>query len=332
MHHRSPRSISARRHRLAALLVAASAASVAGCGAARYVVAPSADRPAGAQPATAVSRRVVIVSVDGLRPDAIGRFGASTLQRIMKEGSYTLSASTILPSKTLPSHTSMLTGEPPDVHNVLWNNVLTADAESIAVPTVFSVARSSGYRTAAFFSKSKFQPLQREGTLDYSQAPGGWFGKWPARRTIDDVERYLTSTQPDLLFVHLADPDTAGHRSGWMSDDYANAVRSADRAVARLVRAADTAFGRGTYTLIVTADHGGHGNDHGSEDVRDVMIPWIAWGRGVKPGSLTGSTVKTMDTAATVLWLMGLPEPADWAGEPVTSAFDDSATDIGSGG
>lgn len=337
MHHRLPRPLSARPASarsacLAAVLVAASAASVAGCGAARYVVAPPADGPVGARPAAAVSRRVVVVSVDGLRPDAIGRFGAETLQRLMSEGSYTLSASTILPSKTLPSHTSMLTGEPPDVHNVLWNNVLTADAESIEVPNVFSVARSHGYRTAAFFSKAKFGPLQREGTLDYSQAPGGWFGKWPARRTVRDVEKYLASAKPDLLFVHLADPDTAGHRSGWMSDDYASAVRSADRAIARLVRAADAAYGAGGYTLIVTADHGGHGNNHGSEDVRDVLIPWIAWGRGVKPGSLAGSTVKTMDTAATVLWLMGLSEPADWAGAPITSAFDEAVADVASGG
>jgi predicted AlkP superfamily pyrophosphatase or phosphodiesterase len=331
MHHRSARSISALRNRLAVLIVAASAASAAGC-AARYVVAPPEDRPAAAQPATAVSRRVIIVSVDGLRPDAIGRFGATTLQRLMAEGSYTLSASTILPSKTLPSHTSMLTGEPPDVHHVLWNNVLTADADSIDVPNVFSVARSHGYSTAAFFSKAKFGPLQRAGTLDYSQAPGGPFGKWTARRTVGDVEKYLASARPDLLFVHLADPDSAGHRSGWMSDDYASAVRSADRAIARLVRAADTAFGAGSYTLIVTADHGGHGNNHGSEDARDVLIPWIAWGRGVKPGSLAGSTVKTMDTAATVLWLMGLSEPADWAGAPVTSAFDGAAADIAAGG
>jgi hypothetical protein len=38
-----------------------------------------------------------------------------------------------------------------------------------------------------------------------------------------------------------------------------------------------------------------------------------------------------MDTAATVLWLLGLSEPSDWSGAPVTSAFETSAA-IASGG
>ena len=59
----------------------------------------------------------------------------------------------------------------------------------------------------------------------------------------------------------------------------------------------------------------------GSDDPRDVRIPWIAWGRGVKPGHLDGTPVRTFDTASTVLWLLGVEEPSDWAGAPVLSAF-----------
>jgi arylsulfatase A-like enzyme len=214
---------------------------------------------------------VLVVSVDGLRPDAIDTYGASTLQRLMREGSYTLSARTIDPSKTLPSHTSMLTGQPPERHGVLWNNVATADADRIELPNVFGLARARGYSTAAFFSKAKFQPLQLEGTLDYSQAPGGLFGRWSSARTVRDVASYLKDSHPNVLFVHLTDPDAAGH--------------------------------------------------HGSDDPRDVTIPWIAWGAGVKPGLLAESSVRTMDTAATVLWLLAVDRPADWAGTPVTQAF-----------
>ena len=71
----------------------------------------------------------------------------------------------------------------------------------------------------------------------------------------------------------------------------------------------------------MTADHGGHSTNHGSGDPRDVTIPWIAWGEGVKPGVLGSSTVRTMDTASTVLWVLGLTVPADWAGEAVTQAY-----------
>jgi predicted AlkP superfamily pyrophosphatase or phosphodiesterase len=282
-----------------------------------------------AQPEHSVTRHIVLVSIDGLRPDAIETYGASTLQRLMREGSYTLAASTITPSKTLPSHTSMLTGQPPDRHHVLWNNVATAKSALIETPTVFSVARSKGYSTAAFFSKSKFHPLQRPGTLDYSQAPGGWFGRWSSERTVTDVEAHLGSARPNVLFVHLSDPDRAGHQDGWMSAEYGRAVRTTDVALARLLLAAERAYGATNFSMIVTADHGGHDRDHGSDDPRDVTIPWIAWGRGVEPGQLLGPSVRTMDTAATLLWLLGIPEPADWFGSPVLAAFSRGADRAG---
>jgi len=294
-------------------------AAASGCSA-RYIRSAP-ELSAQLLPAESLTRNVVVVSIDGLRPDAIAAYGAATLQRLMREGSYTLQASTIHPSKTLPSHTSMLTGQPPERHGVLWNNVATAKADSVDLPNIFSVARAHGYSTAAFFSKAKFQPLQLAGTLDYSQAPGGLYGRWSSERTVSDVARYLDRARPNVLFVHLTDPDAAGHRAGWMTPEYGRAVLAADRALARLISLADDAYGRGNFSVIVTADHGGHGTNHGSDDPRDVTIPWIAWGKGVKPGALPQTTVRTMDTAATVLWLLAVTEPADWAGQPVLDAY-----------
>jgi arylsulfatase A-like enzyme len=314
----NPADASSIPKRFAASLISCAALLTNACGA-HYL---RSDPPAAtALPSSALTRHVLLVSIDGLRPDAIATFNAPALQRLMREGSYTLSARTITPSKTLPSHTSMLTGEPPERHQVTWNNVITARRDSIDVPNVFSVARARGYRTAAFFSKAKFEPLQRPGTLDYSQAPGGLFGRWSSARTVGDVDRYLAGgARPNLLFVHLTDPDASGHRSGWMSPQYGRAVLAADTAVDRLVQLADRAYGAGQYTVIVTADHGGHGTNHGSDDPLDATIPWMAWGQGVHPGTLA-STVSTMDTASTVLWLLGLSAPSDWAGVAIQQAF-----------
>ncbi len=303
----------------AGLALAGVIASTAACGG-QYIRATTAP-VTSSLPASSITRHVVVVSVDGLRPDATEAYAAPTIQRLMREGSYTLDARTIEPSKTLPSHTSMLTGLTPDKHHVLWNTVVTADADAISLPNVFSVARQHGYRTAAFFSKAKFQPLQLPGTLDYTQAPGGLAGRWSSRHTVRDVTTYLADEKPNLLFVHLTDPDAAGHRYGWMTPEYGEAVLRADEAIGDLVAIAERTFGHDNVSFIVTADHGGHGTDHGSDDPQDVTIPWIAWGRGVHPGELSAAHVRTMDTAATTLWLLGLEPPDDWAGRPVVQAF-----------
>jgi hypothetical protein len=197
---------------------------------------------------------------------------------------------------------------------------LSPNKKPLQAPTVFEVLRPQGFVTAAFFSKPKFTALQRPGSLDYSEAPGGWWGYWPAERVVRDVEAYLTVEQPNLLFVHFGDVDGAGHDAGWMSLKYGEAVRRVDGAVARIIDVAGRRFGSGNFTVIVTSDHGGHDRDHGSEDPRDVTIPWIAWGKSVRPGTLTGS-LRTMDTAATLLWLFRVSEPEDWQGSPLVDAF-----------
>lgn len=310
----------------ASLPIAALAAliSIVAACAPRYMVSRPGDLSGGVAPGAGLTKNVVLVSIDGLRPDAIARFAATTLQRLMREGSYSLSARTIMPSTTLPSHMSMLSGEPPDEHGVFWNNVVSAKTDVVEFSTIFSVARAHGYHTAAFFSKAKFGPLQRPGTLDYSQAPGGWFGRWSCDRTIADVRSYLSRQRPNLLFVHLSDPDRAGHSSGWMSDAYARAVRHVDQALGDLILAADAAYGQGNYSLLVTADHGGHEYGHGTNDPLDVTIPWIAWGRGVHSGLLKDVSIDTFDTAPTVLWLLGIDEPEAWDGSPVLEAFQPS--------
>jgi arylsulfatase A-like enzyme len=295
-------------------VVAASLVAVAGSGALSGVYGEVVDPPRRG----AVTDHVIVISIDGLRPDAIREFGASNLQRLMREGSFTLSARTIAPSLTLPSHTSMLTGEDPERHGITWNSNETEDHGVVGVPTVFARARENGFATAAFFSKGKFNHLELPNSLDHSDAPDGDF-RWSADHTVANVDQYLRDAQPNLMFVHIGEPDYAGHRYTWMSTFYGHAVRKADWAVGRVLAAAEDAFGEGNYTVIVTADHGGHGWGHGTTDARDVTIPWIAWGEGVKDGAKLDS-VRTMDTAATALWLLGL-EPLG-VGKAIEVAFE----------
>ncbi|HEX2093483.1 MAG TPA: ectonucleotide pyrophosphatase/phosphodiesterase [Longimicrobiaceae bacterium] len=284
----------------------------AGCAAAvsRHAHPPLAERRA---------QHVVVISIDGLRPSAIEAAGARTLRALVREGAYSLEARTILPSKTLPSHTSMVTGVSPVKHGITWNEDRVSETGRVRVPTIFDLADSAGLEVAAFFGKAKFRHLVGSGRPEFwATAPRG-YEVLSAARMAEDVRRYLKYRDPDLLFVHISEPDIAGHVLGWMSLPYRIAVRRADAAVREVLLAARERFGE-DMVLIVTADHGGSGRDHGSESAVDMTIPWIAWGEGVVPGPIR-APITTYDTAATVLWLLGVPRPDFWDGRPVTSAF-----------
>jgi len=274
----------------------------------------------------AIARHVVVISIDGLRADAIEAAGASNLQRMMREGAYSLQARTIMPSRTLPSHTSMMTGVSPEVHGITWNDEQVDAQGRVRVSTMFDMADSAHLQTAAFFGKAKFRHLIHADAPDEVEAPRGLEIVLAPQMT-QNVIHYLRFSQPDLLFVHIPDPDIAGHSTGWMNTPYRWAVRRADAAVEQIRRAAVARF-NGDVVLIVTADHGGHGRDPGTDALEDVRIPWIAWGAAVQPGELpTG--IRTMDTAATALWLLGVPVPTRWEGRPVTRAFKAGTTAAG---
>src|SRR5262249_28426278 len=74
--------------------------------------------------------------------------------------------------------------------------------------------------------------------------------------------------------------------------------------------------------LIISADHGGRGRNHSGAREEDRLIPWIAWGAGVRPGHHIDGPVATFDTAATVLGSLGSPAPPGNTGHPVIEAFE----------
>jgi len=74
--------------------------------------------------------------------------------------------------------------------------------------------------------------------------------------------------------------------------------------------------------FIISADHGGHGHNHDGKIPEDRLIPWIAWGPGIRAGHQIEAEINTTDTAATALWVLGFPAPKGMVGKPVIEAFE----------
>ena len=268
-----------------------------------------------ASPAHSESRRVIIISIDGGRPDGILQAATPTITRVWKQGAYSFRAQTISPSTTLPAHTSMLTGISPDRHGERDNNWWPGEA-TVTAETVFSLAKSQGLKTAMVVTKEKFGFLARPGSLDHFELVPHL-----APDVVLRALAYLRSEKPHLLFIHFADADITGHLYGWMSPEYLIALQTVDDAVEILLRTMDeTRLVRETL-LIITADHGGHDFTHGTTLPEDMTIPWIAVGPDVREGYEIPDQVVIYDTAATVLYFLGIPIPAHWDGRPLRSIF-----------
>lgn len=58
------------------------------------------------------------------------------------------------------------------------------------------------------------------------------------------------------------------------------------------------------FTVIVTADHGGHDRTHGTDSPEDMTIPFIIKGKDFKPGEKLEISIK--DIAPTVAKLLDI--------------------------
>ena len=68
-----------------------------------------------------MENKVVLVLVDGMRPDGILACGERYLQDLAAQSSASFAAKTVFPSITLPCHTSLFFGVQPQRHGVLTN-------------------------------------------------------------------------------------------------------------------------------------------------------------------------------------------------------------------
>lgn len=259
---------------------------------------------------------VVIVIVDGLRPDAIAAAPAPNLQRLLKTGASTLAARTVEPA-TLPAHMSMVTGLPPAQHGVNWNK----DKQRVYDgQTLFTWVHGAGRRTALLTGESKLALMAPPGSADVYAGPAPRSqhrerGAAPvlAARFAQDFARERFA----LAFVHFDETDAAGHRHGWMSDEYLAAVGIADQALGTILDTIDASGLAGSTAVFVTSDHGGERDSHGvGRGETSWLIPFICRVPGRATGRIEGP-VTHLDLAPTVLALLGLPAPAGARGRTV---------------
>ena len=261
----------------------------------------------------ALARRVLILSIDGFRPDAIPLAPMPILTDLLKSSAYTLTAQTVYPSVTLIAHASMLSGLCPSKHEVTWNDYLPELGYAKGTD-LFDIAHAAALKTVMYVGKEKLRQVTEPKSTDVFEFIND--------RDLVITENLIENFPADfgLMFVHFATTDDMGHVYGWMSNEQLSVLYRADQAIGQLLAELDARGIRDETLFIVTADHGGYDQGHGSSLPEDMTIPWIANGAGIKPGELT-SPVHTIDTSATAAYALGLPIPPEWDGVPVNEAF-----------
>jgi arylsulfatase A-like enzyme/Flp pilus assembly protein TadD len=278
---------------------------------------------------------VVLVTIDTLRADRLGCYGAREvatprLDRIAAEGALAVEASAHVPL-TRPSHVSLLTGLLPTEHGIRDN---VSPAVVPRVPLLAERFRENGFATAAFVSSivldsqsgldrgfdvysDRFEgsggdaqflsTVQRKGEDTVAEAVA-WLGGQRGRRV--------------FLWLHLYEPHDPyeppePYASRYAGRPYDGEVAWTDELFGRFEDALGSLGMRDATALVVTSDHGeGLGEHdeslHGFFAYQSTLrVPLIVRGPGVVAGRRLERPVRLVDIFPTALELAGLAPAAE---------------------
>jgi predicted AlkP superfamily pyrophosphatase or phosphodiesterase len=256
---------------------------------------------------------VVFVMLDGVRPDALTTADCPTLNSLRERGSSTMQARSVMPSITLPCHTSIFHSVPPTRHGITSNTFIPM---ARPLPGLVEIAHAAEKRVAFFYNWEQLRDLARPGNIHYSYFRDSSYFMDGDDDTTLHASSFIEKEKPDLAFLYMGTVDSAGHQNGWMSDEYLRQLEHVDVLLYGFFESLPL-----EYTSIIHSDHGGHDRNHGTDSDEDMTIPWMVVGPNIKKGYSIQTQVSLLDTAPTIAKLMGLQPHREWEGSSVDEIF-----------
>ncbi|MDF1663155.1 MAG: hemopexin repeat-containing protein [Planctomycetota bacterium] len=269
------------------------------------------------------AKHVLMIGIDGCRPDALKAANAPTLHNLINTGAYASHTRILGPRKTNsntvsgPGWSSLMTGVWADKHGVNDNSFKGRNYRRY--PHFFE--RLKSVRPKSFTASiASWGPIPdhlvsyANLNLKLSTKKGYHAADETATKKAVGL---LTKSNPDALFLYFGNLDETGHSTGFhpKNPKYMHALETIDSQIARVLTAlrARPAFDFEDWLIIVCTDHGGHKKGHGgghkNPAINEVFL--IFHGRSVKKG-LIKTPSALVDAPVTALTHLGVTIKKSW--------------------
>jgi arylsulfatase A-like enzyme len=294
------------------------------------------------------AKNLVLISLDTLRADRLGAYGyerdtSPALDALAARGAR---FDTVIAESnwTLPSHVTLMSGTPPQLHGVTIPN----RAPAADLPLLAEVLREQGFRTIGLTAGS-FLTRRYQFDRGFEQFEDAYL---PFGRALTTARERLAAIDPDerfFLFLHTYDvhcpydpPEAYASRfatrppadrvptrglcgnphfnrmqltpgqARYISDRYDAGIRYADDLLAGFLADLDRSGRLDDTLVVVVSDHGEEFMEHGKVGhratlyIQSLRVPWVMAGPGV-PAVVVEEPVGLADVMPTLLELLGVP-------------------------
>jgi predicted AlkP superfamily pyrophosphatase or phosphodiesterase len=270
---------------------------------------------------SAPAKKVLLIGLDGVRPDVMAAAHTPNLDSLAAAGVFTDRARTGDPTVSGPGWSSMLIGVWPDKHDVHGNNF---EGNAYAEYPDFLTRLERIDSTYGTYAVIDWPPLGTTadggplltGAIDRLDVVDGDSLGYRTADSLSVVRALDALARPDLdaAFVYLGDIDVVGHEYGSLSPEYRESIEWADQRVGDLLAALRR---RPTYAdedwlVLVATDHGRtDAGGHGGTSDAERTIFFLASGPSVDAGAQLAD-VGIVDVAVTALAHLGVAIDPAW--------------------
>jgi len=269
-------------------------------------------------------KHVILIGSDGFGAYAFENAKVPNLRAMMKEGSWSLKARTVLPSSSAANWASMVMGAGPELHGyTTWGSkkpdmpARVLDEYGI-FPSVYALLRKEkpNSEIGVIYEWDGIGFLFPKAAVNHDQNADGDIA------IANAASKYIKEKKPNFLFVHLHDVDSVGHNVGHGTPEYYAAIERTDTHIGTILKSVREAGIEKNTVVLFTADHGGVDKGHGLISMDEMQIPWIIRGPRIQKNKELSESIMTFDTAATIAHLLKLKAPQVWIGRPVKGALN----------
>jgi hypothetical protein len=222
--------------------------------------------PASSQVPEARLPTVVLISMDGTRPDDVTLEALPSLVELGKAGLRAAGLIPVDPSNTFPSHVSLATGVRPDEHRLVNNLFIdpirgrfSRDAPHTWIESepIWSIAERHGIPAASFHWVGSEGPWQGgPGPSQSKKFSSRTREKTKVTQILEWLDIEDPARRPRLITSWFHGADHAGHVSGPGASAVAKSLAPQNEQIERLVRELEKRNLFESTTLIFVSDHG----------------------------------------------------------------------------
>ncbi|MFH2038732.1 MAG: alkaline phosphatase family protein [Chloroflexota bacterium] len=265
--------------------------------------------PPGESTKPAITHKVVIILIDGLRVDTAYNSEIMPFLNILRNDAAWGIMHSQTPSYSEPGWTTILTGSWPELSDGPALNLDYEDIYPFTQDNIFSAAHRYGLKTA-ISGYYWFEKLLPAGSVDYFFYTKGEDDK-ADQAVLAAALPWFTNNDINLILVHIDQVDYAGHHQGGPQSFYWNdAAKRADTMINTIISKLDLSQN----TVLILSDHGQiDSGGHGGKETVVLTVPYLFSGKGIIPGNY--SDIQMVDIAPTISVLLGLNIPASNQGK-----------------